>query len=43
LRERERAHVHEQGEGGTAEREGEAGWPLSREPDTRLHPRMPGS
>ena len=38
-RERESAQVEE----GEAEREGEADFPLSREPDVGLNPRTPGS
>ena len=38
FRERERAQA-----GKVAEREGDTGSPLSREPDTGLDPRIPGS
>ena len=41
LRERNRAHRHEQG--GEAEAEGEADSLLSREPDMGLNPGIPGS
>ena len=42
LRERERKSAHTNGVGG-AEGEGDAGSPLSREPDAGLHPRTPRS